>query len=476
MKILYLSIIAAAGITVIASVSFFSQIQYDNKPPCEYCPENLSPNQPLQILDITTEPAIVSIGTSFLIYADVSNPNPYSIYLNNGCVSSLSATFDKNVETKQGITCFAMSNEEVKSGQQMRIHGPSIGTTYNATFTGLTNAVITLTYQAQGKTETVTSSMQITISPTLMKLPPSQIISSNNNSTLENNPGNEIGIMAVGNQTFYFDALNDTITAYHNEPVQILFHDVVFTLFPHPFSVGPVGSCGGTGFGSDAKFSDGIHELLGIFVQGMPCLGNSTPTNLSTHINPQAGLTFYDGKIRLLVNTENKSNLSKECDIKFTPKPFELKVFPNGTSLTIDYTPVFLMKPNSTGKICTNNWRTISEMNYSGKVIAGIGKDSSVTQDVTVVASPDTITIDNTNKTIVYTITASNGSSGFYRFSPMFSNCGGIPIAIGYDLTHSFDNDFPWLWETVPCPLPVANTEITGLTGIDVAYITKEYR
>jgi len=134
------------------------------------------------------------------------------------------------------------------------------------------------------------------------------------------------------------------------------------------------------------------------------------------------------------------------------------------------------MKPNSTGKICTNNWRIAPEMNYSGKVITGIGKDSSAAQDVTIVADPDTITISDTNKTIVYAITASKDATGFYRFSPMFSNCGGIPLAIGYDSTHSFDNDFPWLWETVPCPLSLADTEITGLTGIDVAYITKEYR
>src|SRR5690242_2587532 len=208
-------IIAAAAIAVIASVSFFSQIEY-GKPPCTYCPSGSSPNQPLQVLDITTEPAIVTMGNSFLIYADVSNPNPYSIFLNGACASPISATFDKNVETKHGFMCLAMSNEEIKPGHQMRIHGPSIGTTYNATSTGLTNAVITFTYQAQGKSENVTSSKQITISPP--SVPPSQIISSNNNSTAKNNSGNESGIMTVENRTYYFDALNDTITAYHNEP------------------------------------------------------------------------------------------------------------------------------------------------------------------------------------------------------------------------------------------------------------------
>jgi hypothetical protein len=165
------------------------------------------------------------------------------------------------------------------------------------------------------------------------------------------------------------------------------------------------------------------------------------------------------------------------CENEFKPREFQITKFPNGTSVTINYTPVFLMKPNSTGKICTNNWRIEPEMNYSGKVITGIGKgDSSAPQDVTVVADPDTITMDSANKTIVYTITTSKDAVGFYRFSPMFSDCGGIPIAVGYDSTHLFDNDFPWLWETVPCPHSLAYTEVTGLIGIDVAYITKEYR
>jgi hypothetical protein len=322
-------IIASVAIAVIASVSFFSQVEYNNKPPCTFCPSIPSPHQTLKILDITTEPAIVSIGNSFLIYADVFNPNPYSVYLNSGCVSPLSATFDKNVETKQGISCFAMSKEEIKPGQEIRILGPSIGTIYNAASVGLTNAVITLTYQVQGITETVTSSKQITISyPAAL---PSQIVSSNNNSTVENNSGNEIGIMAVGNGTYYFDALNDTITAYHQEPVQISFHDVVFTLFPHPYSGGPPGSCGGTGFGADAKFLDGIHELLGIFVQGMPCLGDSTPTSLSTHANPQAGLIFYDGKMKLLVSTNNQTAnpLGIAALIEYAPINMDLVSGPN---------------------------------------------------------------------------------------------------------------------------------------------------
>lgn len=124
---------------------------------------------------------------------------------------------------------------------------------------------------------------------------------------------NDTGVATLGNQTYYFETPNYTNTAYYN-PVQISFHDVVFTLFPSGFSGGlptdgggvSTNGCGGSYFWTDAEFPDGIHELLHIFAYSQQCSVHSTPTYFSTHANPQAGLTFYDGKMKLLVNTENK--------------------------------------------------------------------------------------------------------------------------------------------------------------------------
>jgi len=113
----------------------------------------------------------------------------------------------------------------------------------------------------------------------------------------------DTGMVTLGNQTYYFDTPNYTVTAY-DHPVQISFHDVVFTLFPRPFSGGlPTDGCGGSYFWTNAKFPDGTHELLSVFVSSMSCSLNYTKTDLSNHTNPQAGLTVYDGKIRLLVDT-----------------------------------------------------------------------------------------------------------------------------------------------------------------------------
>ncbi|MGI0028053.1 MAG: hypothetical protein ACREAD_09480, partial [Nitrosopumilaceae archaeon] len=130
------------------------------------------------------------------------------------------------------------------------------------------------------------------------------------------------GIVTFGNQNYYFVTPNYTDTAYSN-PVQVSFHDVVFTLFPPGFRGGlPTGGCGNDGtvgeivsgggsyYWADAKFSDGIQELLHMFADSNPCPIYPKQTMFSNHTNPQAGLTFYDGKMKLLVSTDNQISTS----------------------------------------------------------------------------------------------------------------------------------------------------------------------
>lgn len=164
MKVPFLSIIIASiVVATIASISLF--FNSGNVSPCTYCPAQRAPNQPLQIQDVTTEPSTPYVGSTFLIYANVYNPNPYSVYIRTGCISSLSATFDKGVKVtlNSSILCPRMSKQEIPSGQEARILGPSTGIMYNATSVGITNAIITVSYETQGKTENVTLSKQFTI-------------------------------------------------------------------------------------------------------------------------------------------------------------------------------------------------------------------------------------------------------------------------------------------------------------------------
>ncbi len=131
---------------------------------------------------------------------------------------------------------------------------------------------------------------------------------------------NDTGIVTLGNHTYYFETPNYTNTAYSN-PVQISFHDVLFTLFPAGFrgglptsvgcgniTVGEIITGSGSYYWTDAKFLDGTRELLHIFAVSPLCPENPTPTYFSNHTNPQAGLTFYDGKMKLLVSADNQSS------------------------------------------------------------------------------------------------------------------------------------------------------------------------
>jgi hypothetical protein len=119
------------------------------------------------------------------------------------------------------------------------------------------------------------------------------------------NLGNETGIVNWKNQTYYFETPNYTKTS-SGHPAQILFHDVIFTLFPSSFGEPPLGGCEGMNYLTDTKFSDGTSELLPVFVGSSSCGYDYIPIKLSTHTNPQAGLTVYDGKMKLLTSVESK--------------------------------------------------------------------------------------------------------------------------------------------------------------------------
>ncbi|MDE1843381.1 MAG: hypothetical protein KGH95_07010, partial [Thaumarchaeota archaeon] len=113
--------------------------------------------------------------------------------------------------------------------------------------------------------------------------------------------GTGTGIVNWKNQTYYFETPNYTKTT-NATPMKILFHGVLFTLFPSTFGGMSFGECKGTYYLTDAKFSDGTSEVLDVFA-GSSCGYDYTPIKLSTHTNPQAGLIFYDGKMKLLVST-----------------------------------------------------------------------------------------------------------------------------------------------------------------------------
>jgi hypothetical protein len=116
---------------------------------------------------------------------------------------------------------------------------------------------------------------------------------------------NDTGMVILKNNLYYFMTPKYTDNAYYN-PVQISFHDVVFTLFPVGFRGGLPIPCNTQGteqyYWVDVKFTDATHELLHIQVDSPPCIANPIPSKFSNHTNPQAGLVSYNGTMKLLVS------------------------------------------------------------------------------------------------------------------------------------------------------------------------------
>lgn len=153
------------------------------------------------------------------------------------------------------------------------------------------------------------------------------------------NLANDTGTVTMDNRTYYFETPRYSQDAYTNSP-QIVFHGVTFTLFPSGFRGGLPIPCNMQGttqyYWADANFTDAVHELLHMQVDSPPCDTNPIPSMFSNHTNPQAGLAFYDNKMKLLVSTDNsdlsKSPISSKERIRVIPEyPITTGINKNGT-------------------------------------------------------------------------------------------------------------------------------------------------
>ncbi|MGI0061116.1 MAG: hypothetical protein ACREBA_01540 [Nitrosotalea sp.] len=249
---------------------------------------------PVGIYNLTSSTKPIILGMPFYIKAVVTNYQTEPITYYNGCLSPLSVSFDNIKTITDDIHCHAISRYTLGPNQSMPVQSDKIETVYNATGpNATTDAQIKFSYEIDGKQASMFTSMQIPIQP------------ANQLADL----ANDTGTVTFGNQTYYFEAPNYTETAFVRPEQILLFHDVIFTLFPSSFGLPPLGDCEGTHYIADAKFSDGTSELLHIFVSSPSCGEDYTPIKLSTHTNPQAGLIFYDGKMKLLVSTSTANSI-----------------------------------------------------------------------------------------------------------------------------------------------------------------------
>ena len=118
--------------------------------------------------------------------------------------------------------------------------------------------------------------------------------------------------VSIDNQTYYQTTLNYSASRLP-EAIPIQFHNVTF-IFPWGTMITP----GGAFVMLDMKFPDSFEEIYGTHTanefggiplptQYGPHLAVNSTTVLSNHLEPQAGMTIYDDKIKLLVSADDNS-------------------------------------------------------------------------------------------------------------------------------------------------------------------------
>ena len=115
--------------------------------------------QDVQITKIHTSPTTIHVGDTFEINATIVNNSPAIIYFNGGCLSPLSATFDKNVLVNPAMGCLALFNANLKPGENTTISGPGSNKLYFANSTGTTNVNVTFSYTDENKSEKTISQL-----------------------------------------------------------------------------------------------------------------------------------------------------------------------------------------------------------------------------------------------------------------------------------------------------------------------------
>lgn len=113
--------------------------------------------QEIELVNIHTSPSNIHVGDSIKINATIVNNSPSTISFNGGCMSPLSATFDKNVGIGQAMGCFAIYVQNLKSGENTTVVGPGNNISYVANSTGITNANVTFSYTAENKSQNTIS-------------------------------------------------------------------------------------------------------------------------------------------------------------------------------------------------------------------------------------------------------------------------------------------------------------------------------
>src|SRR5581483_4121687 len=182
------------------------------------------------------------------------------------------------------------------------------------------------------------------------------------------------------------------------------------------------------------------------------------------------------------------SSSSGGCETPFPSRPAVTQTTDkdSGDVLAIINTPIFLMKPGTTAKLCVTYTGISSGQPYSGKVYSQVVGDIG-TKNVTITPHPADITdkdyyfatafnsLQNKHSfNVIYDISAPVNSRGFYGLWPL-GVCPGLPLAIGYAANEiNYSRDFPWTSGRFFGCSGFIDYKIVGLSGIEVSYVTNQ--
>lgn len=120
----------------------------------------------------------------------------------------------------------------------------------------------------------------------------------------------------------------------------------------------------------------------------------------------------------------------------------------NGTQVTHVTSPALVMSPGSTMSVCVY-YGGSSGASYSIPASSSVsvwgpgGQQLQPAQNLNVTASPALISIPSGQSTVIeYTVTAGQGSTGFYSLSTAEA-CVPVPVAVGDEPSRVNASDFP---------------------------------
>jgi len=185
---------------------------------------------------------------------------------------------------------------------------------------------------------------------------------------------------------------------------------------------------------------------------------------------------------------ESSSTISPApCALSYRVPPSNVTTLANGTQITENEIPAFVMGTGSTMELCveyTNDfpnppysfYPTITALQWTSCFPTC---ESPAAENFSTSASPASILISQGQSIVVdYTISAGKNSTGLVGlYQGGYLRCIRIPVAVGYLPSQVNASEFPGYGSADTfCPPSPLEVQVIGYTGGSVVYLTEENR